>query len=201
MERKDRFVDELLESALHHRREAEPRSGLEGRILESVHAAASEHRSRKGLWFAFTGAAVAAAICIAVLVTNRPRTPTVQTPQASQAVSAQPQHQELAARPEAIPRPNRAATVLGAKQTARKAPRRTRQAEAHHWPAQFPTPAPLTNEEKALIRYVQETPPKVLAEPIFKGKPTIQQVEIKPVEIPPVVIKPVEFGSAGAEMQ
>lgn len=208
MEDKNPFIDRLLDSALAHRQKAEPRPGFEGRILESVRAAERQRAKGGGFWklrtagWVLVAAMIAAAIVVAVVETTyQQHGPAVQTPQASRAVTVQPQNKEVAATPEATPKPRRAATVLEAKQTAHKVRKRPRRIEAHHWPAQFPTPAPLTREEKALVRYVQDTPPQVLAKPLFKERADPQRIEIKPLKIPPLEMKPLSLGTTNEEFQ
>ena len=208
MEDKNRFIDQLLDSALAHQRGTEPRAGFEARIVENVRATERQRTERGRFWkprtagWVLVAAVIAAAIVVAVVETTyQQHGPTVQTPQASNSVSVQPQSKELAATPKATPKPRRAATVLEAKQTAHKVRKRPRRIEAHHWPAQFPTPAPLTKEEKALVRYVQETPPQVLATPLFKEQASAEPIEIKPVKLKPIEISPVTMGTTNEEFQ
>jgi hypothetical protein len=204
MDNKGRFVDELLDSALAHQREAEPRAGLDARILEHVRAVASEQSTRGKAWKWWVAAAATAAVVVmfvVIRVAHRPQTPAVQTSQAGKAVTAPPAKQTLTANSGETPKTGAATAVVEPKRVVRRENKPSRQVEAHRWPSQFPTPAPLTEEQKALVQYVRETPPEELAEPILKTELTVQHVEIKPLVIPPLEIKPLALGPVGKESQ
>jgi hypothetical protein len=202
MEDKDRFVDELLDSALAQQRRAEPRAGLEGRILERVRAARSVRASSRKRWIVEPALAAASVVLIgAIYVVRRPHSPPVQTPPNSNAVSAPAPAETLTASSGATPNADTSPRVAEAKRTVRHERKPARRVQEHHWPSQFPTPAPLSPEEKALVRYVRETPPQVLAQPIFKAGLTVQRVEIKPLKIAPLEIPPLAVGSTGEEIQ
>jgi len=204
MEDNDRFVDELLDSALAHQRRAEPHPGFEGRIMERVHAAASERDTGTNVWKLWVAAAATAAVVVtfvAIYVANRPHNPAPQISQAENAVSAPSPTETLKANSDPNPAAGAAMKVAEPKQVARSERKSSRQVEAHRWPSQFPTPAPLTAEEKALVQYVQQTPPQVLAEPNLKREPTVQNVEIKPLEIPSLEIEPLALGPTGKATQ
>jgi hypothetical protein len=204
MEDKDRFVDELLNSALAHRRGAEPRPGLEGRILERVRAAAGERDAGRKVWKLWLAAGATAAVVltsVAIYVAKRSHSPAAQTSQASKTVPAPPAREALAANSATTPRAGTATTNDEPQPIARRGRKSLRRIETPRWPSQFPTPAPLTEEQKALVQYVRETPPKVLAEPTLKAEPMVQRVEIKPLEIPPLEIQPLAVGSTKEEIQ
>jgi hypothetical protein len=203
MGNKDRFVDELLNSALAHKRGAEPRPGLEGRILERVRAAAGEQSTGGKVWKLWVAAATAAVVImfVAIRVAHHSHRPVPQTSQAANAVPATSPRETLKANAEPTPAAGPATKVAQPKRIARHESKPSHRVEAHHWPSQFPTPAPLSDEEKALIRYVQETPPQVLAEPILKAELTVQHVQITPLDIPPLEIRPLSLRPAGEEVQ
>lgn len=200
MEDKNRFVDELLDSALAHRRGAAPEPGFEARILAALRAAARKRPDRSTWWSfpasAWITVAVAAAvisIVAVVRVTERQRAPATRT---SQAIHAQPTNSNLA-----TPSPATVATILKPKPAPRSERPRPRRIETPHWPAQFPTPAPLSPEQKLLIQYVRETPPQVLATPLLPERSSIEPLEIKSLEIRPIEIKPFGLGSTQEEIQ
>jgi hypothetical protein len=202
MEDKNQFIDELLDSALAHRRGAAPEPGLEARILEGVRAAARKRPSRGALWnFPAKGwmtVAVAAAVISVVAfvrMAERQRTPAAGT---SQAVNAHAMNNNL---PSATPSATALATIVEPKPTPPSERPKPRRIEAPRWPAQFPTPAPLSPEQKLLIQYVRETPPQVLATPLLKEQSSIQPLEVKPLKIQPIEIKPLELGSTQEEIQ
>ncbi len=203
MEDKDRFVNELLDSALAQQRAAKPRPGLEGRILQRVHATASERSHGRKTWRLWAAAAATAvvAVLIAIRVANRPHNPAPQISQAGNAVSAVSPTETLKAISKPSPATRPATKVVEPKRTARNEGKSSRRVETHHWPSQFPTPAPLSPEEKVLVRYVQETPPEVLAASLFPQLLESQPTEIKPVKISPIEIQPLTVRTPGEELQ
>lgn len=204
MEDKDRFVDKLLDSALAHRREAEPRAGLETRIMEGVRAAAGERDARTKVWKLWVAAAATTAVVVmsvAIYVANRSHSPASQTSQASKTVPPPSPRETFTANSGATPETGTAPTVTEQKQIERRVRKPPRHVEAHRWPSQFPTPAPLTPEEKALVQYVQETPPEVLAASFFPQLLESQPTEINPVKIPPIKIQPLTVRTPGEELQ
>jgi hypothetical protein len=202
MEDNDRFVDELLDSAMAHHQAAEPRAGLETRILTHVRIASQESSRRRSrrLWFVAAATAAAVVVFIAIHVDHRPQNPAPQTAQTGSAVPSPPK-ETLKANSEPTPAPGPATKAVEPKRIARHKENPSHQVEAHHWPSQFPTPAPLTNEQKALVRYVQKTPPEVLATPVLKSDFTVHLVEIKPLKIAPLEIKPLALAPGHEEMR
>ena len=100
MEDKNRFVDELLDSALLQHRAAQPRPGLEGRILERVRATAGEEIARAKAWKLRIAAAATVAVVmmfVAIRVARRPYSPAVQTSKANKTVPAPAPKEILAA--------------------------------------------------------------------------------------------------------
>ena len=203
MEDKDRFVDELLDSSLAHRREAAPRPGLEARILELVRSTASAERAGGMAWKWWAAAATAAVVVMFVMirVANRSHRPVPQTSRAANAVPAPSPGETLKAIAEPTPVADPATKVAQPKRIARHESKPSHRVEAHHWPSQFPTPAPLTEEQKALVQYVRETPAQVLAEPVLKAELTVERVEIKPLEIPPLKVRPLSSQPPREEVQ
>jgi hypothetical protein len=203
MEDRDRFVDELLDSALAHHRDAEPRAGLEGRILAHVRAAASERDTGRKVWKLWVAAAATAAVVVfvAIHVARPPHSPSIQTPQAGNTVSAPAPKETLTAISGAVPKTAPSPRLVEPKRTAQRESKPPRRVETHQWPSQFPTPAPLSDEQKALVQYVRQTPPQVLATPILKADFTVQRVKIKPLDIPSLEIRPFALGPVEEEVQ
>lgn len=161
------FVDYLLDATLERYSSVEPRTGLEGRILAGV--AARWRSARRRNWtlaLAFSALAVAAFV-FAVLTPRR------------NPASVAPPEQVATAQPEAvIPRASfsRELPPVRNVQKPTAIPQR---------PRQFPTPAPLSEQEKLLLLYVQETPKSVLAEPVNTAK----DLEIPDLKIAALDIK------------
>ena len=158
---KDKRMDEMLDSMLANYSSAEPRPGLETRILASLRDPEQRKPARpswmfRGLWAA---AAVAAAIIVAaVFIAGRQHvkqppvvvrtTPTPVQPQAPQpslpeVVTVNPEHH----RRKAAVTPRVESTRL--ENASLPLDRR---------PAIFPTPMPLSEQEKLMFTYLANTP-------------------------------------------
>jgi len=178
--REERFVDELLDSALARYAQAEPRPGLEGRLLARLR---SEPEPAAFGWRWLPMAAAAAVVLAAVLYfagsrTSRPTEVAVQPPPAVAPAQTAPAVTPKASAPVAS-RP--AAKRLSAPRALAAAASGRRQ--------QFPTPGALSEQEQLLVRFVHQTPPQELqvvarqrlAEPI-------PNLRVEALEIPPVVV-------------
>lgn len=204
MRDKDRFVDQLTDSALLHHRAAQPRPGLEARLLERARAAASEEATAGKAWKLWFAAAATAVVMmfVAIGVANRSHGPAIETSEAVDTVPSTSSRQTLAENTAAIPKAGNAIPIIEPKRAAHRESNRSRQVEAHHhWPSQFPTPAPLTAEQKALVQYVRETPTQVLAASLFKEWSANQPVDISPLKIPPLEIRPLAPGTGHEELR
>jgi hypothetical protein len=152
------MTDELLTRALASYA-AEPRSGLEQRVLHHVRLVAHRPRPARLLW-AF---AVVVLACALFLVLTR----SAQKPEMARSVTRAPNPSPLAAAaPEVRPTP---------RPPARSLPRQT----------VFPVPVPLTEGERALIALVQRHP-GIVAEAANREKRNAEAIEIEPLEIRPL---------------
>jgi len=162
-ENREQFADRWLDAALGQYSAAEPPAGLSSKILQSL--ASAPEPSRLTLFpptrLAWTFAAAAVVLCSILLGTwhyhRAPRTSTAQTtaPEvapsmtsllvAPQFLSAAPTEQ----RPK-LPAHRKAAVLKAAplQVTLPETPRRD----------QFPSPAPLSDEEHLILAYIQNTP-------------------------------------------
>jgi len=150
---KDKRIDEMLDSLLANYSSAEPRPGLETRILANLREAA-EKKAPQGWWnfkWIFAGAVTAAIMMAAVLINGRHRTApvVVNTHQAVPQPEIQP-HAPIAR--QETPRVHRykPLTVPTVQQNTALALRKR--------PAVFPTPTPLSEQEQLLLRYYAGTP-------------------------------------------
>jgi hypothetical protein len=151
---KDKQMDEVLDSLLANYSSAEPRPGLETRILANLQEAAEKDTSQ-GWWNFkwFWAGAVAAAIMVAVLVIgglHRVKPPTNVVDKTNQPV-LQPEIQPHApAAPEETVRSHH----------RKPSPPKLLQNAAlalNQRPAIFPTPTPLSEQERLLLRYMAGT--------------------------------------------
>ena len=188
----NRFVDELLDAALTRHRGAEPRPGLEGRVLAHLRA-----EPRPAPWFRWgwlPALASVAALMLAVgafyaarrgvppeRVSSRVAHTAEQPPAAAPSAPAElsvPLRQPRPAEPRLKqPQPVQVAVVVAS-------PRRP----------QFPTPAPLSEQEKLLLRYVKETPKEVLMAYRAVGQP-MEDLQIEELRIPALVIEELPTGT------
>jgi hypothetical protein len=176
----DPFVDELLEASLKQYRGEEPRSGLEMRILAGIRARERAARRRRLGWAA---AACAGILAVVALTLHFARAPLrVPTPSASlpQPVTTPP----------APPMVSRQTPLLSARILAARLRRvATRRPRAE----QFPTPFPLTEQEKLLLVYLNKTTKPDLAEATDqKDEAPVSNLEIPGIKIAALEIKPLE---------
>jgi hypothetical protein len=159
---KDKRMDEMLDSLLANYSSAEPRLGLETRILANLREA--EKEDPQGWWnfkWLWAGALTAAIIVAVVLIGGRHRVeppahvivktgPAVPKPEIHpQAPVARQETARIHRRkPSTVPEAQRNATLALSKR-----------------PAVFPTPTPLSEQEKLLLSYLAGTPrEEVIAE-------------------------------------
>jgi hypothetical protein len=153
---KDKRVDEMLDSLLANYSSAEPRPGLETRILANLQGAAG-NESPAGWWnfkWIWAGMVTAAIIVAAVLISGRHRVepPTHVIVKTSPAVP-QPEIQ-----PHAPIARNETARIHRRKPSTVPAAQRNATFALNKRPAVFPTPTPLSEQEKLLLSYVAGTP-------------------------------------------
>jgi hypothetical protein len=178
--KEDPFVNELLEASLARYRSEEPRLGLETRVLAGVQA--KEQAVRRKTWLFALGAVAATVLVIFAGIYVARRRPAPASPIVSESApsrfappvtSPPPKGNSLEHRRELVTR-----RALRASRRTRPTPRR---------PEQFPTPAPLSEEEKLLLAYVSQAPKSDLSKPI------IRDPEIDPLEIPQLSVAMIEI--------
>ena len=142
---KDQF-DDLLDGALKHYVEVEPRAGLEGRVLARLAAAGRQSRGWTRLAWGF---AVAASVCAAVVIAVFMRSPHSQQVISVHQVTASSDsaHQNLVPIPH---KPRRTAVphFTAKSELAKVLPRRS----------EFPSRRPLSEQETMLVEYVDRYP-------------------------------------------
>jgi hypothetical protein len=148
-------IDDMLDSLLANYSSAEPRPGLETRILANLREAA-EKDSARGWWnlrWLWAGVVAAAIIVAALLIGGRHRIepPTHVVVETSQPV-LQPEIQ-----PHAPAVRNETVRIRPRKSLAPTRPQNAALA-LNERPAVFPTPTPLSEQEKLLLSYVAGTP-------------------------------------------
>lgn len=163
-------LDRLIDGALASYSGAEPLAGLEARVMNRVCVVGARRR-----WLAWgVGLAVAASVVVGVVSWSGPKTMRKKTPVAVVASIG----------PQVAPRQ----TVVAA--VAHRADVRVKRAvrpRALPKLEQFPTPTPLTAEERALVAFIRRDPKE--AERLFADwrKRTELPIEIQPVQIAPLL--------------
>ena len=176
----DQFVDELLEASLKQYRAEEPRAGLEMRVLAGVRSRQGAVRRRRLVWALAACAGTLAAIVLALHSARAPRREPVISS------SAPRQTAKTAASPgSADSRLWSPRLVQGPKEKPRTPKPGVR---ATKRPEQFPSPLPLTDQEKLLLTYfANTTKPDLLAETNkADGAAEISNIKVAPLEIEPL---------------
>jgi hypothetical protein len=179
-EKRDQFVNDLLEESLSHYGRMTPRPGLEGRVLANARAA----RERRTL-FVWAGwlVAGAAATMIAVGVLKFGHRRSIPAPTIPAGAVTTAKGPVVGPGPAIVPKTQpRAAVRVFPRPVQRAAAERV--VDTPHLTV-FPSPAPETAQEKLMAQYVRETPPSVLAA-IPADSPELQDLKIKKLEIPPL---------------
>jgi hypothetical protein len=155
-ERNDKFLDELLDASLRHYSDAAPRERLEGRVLAQLRSARAARSQRRWVWALAVGVAatvvIIAGIAIHKPVPVRPMTASQHASEPQPKLTRGPVGPGLALA-KATPRGGPTHTKNLAGKTGNHG-LASQLAEAH-WPAQFPTPAPLSEQEKLLLAYAR----------------------------------------------
>jgi hypothetical protein len=159
-------LDKILDGALSSYSREESRPGLEGRVLKRIRAALEQHRFHWLRW----AAAIPALVCFLLAVTFWTTRNSMPKPRKPAPIVAK------TASPSLIARQAVQTTV------ARRRPK-------HVWlpkREQFPTPAPLTDEERALLAFIAHSP-KQAQEVLADAKSrTAGPIHIKEISIEPL---------------
>jgi cytoskeletal protein RodZ len=143
-------VEELLDSMLAAYSAVAPRPGLETRVLANLKAAREKQRPWFGLQWMWAGAAAAVIAGIALIFLlrsgERQQTPAIETVRTTQQPAPKIAREQGTDRP-----PASTATVHPVRKEGTQQIADTR-------PDVFPTPAPLSDQEKLMLRYLAGTP-------------------------------------------
>ncbi len=186
----DQFVDELLDASLKRYGGEGPRAGLEMRVLAGVRSRQGAARRRRLVWALAACAGMLAAI---VLVLHSARAPNRRpVASASGAHRAPLEAAKTAASPGgADSRILSPRLVHGPREKPRTPKPGVR---ATKRPEQFPTPMPLTEQEKLLLTYfANTTKPDLLAQ----TNKTDGAAEISNIKVAPLEIEPLDESESG----
>jgi len=188
-DKQDPFVDELLGASLKQYRGEEPRSGLEMRILAGIRTRESAARRRRLVWAMAVCAGVLAAVALTLHFAHAPLwqpTPSASGAQRAplKAVNPAPMPGSADSRswsPRLVHGPNEKPW------TPRPGVRATKP------PEQFPTPMPLTEQEKLLLAYLNAASKTgSVAETTQPDESPISDLEIPAIKIAALEIKPLD---------
>ncbi len=185
----DRFADDLLEASLEQYRGEEPRAGLEMRILAGVR---TRERAARRRWLGWAVAVCAGMVAMIALTLHFVRAPVRQpTPRASLPPKESGAQRALLQPPLAQQPP----PSFGAHRAPLQPPQQQvrRVTIRHSRPEQFPTPFPLTEQEKLLLAYVNiATRPDLVAATSKADEAPITELAISAIKIAPLEIKPLD---------
>lgn len=167
---KDKQMDNMLDSLLANYSSAEPRPGLETRILANLRDTEGREESR-GWWgfkWLWAGAVLAAAIVVGVLIGGKrhaapPSRTVVQTAQpAAQQPNVQQPSVDQKAVQSSVPAAVGQERVIHRHKTLAPAPPQNATLARSQRPAVFPTPAPLSEQERLMFTYLANTPQEIV---------------------------------------
>lgn len=185
-DRHDQFLDELLEASLKQYRGEEPRPGLEMRILAGIR---SRERAawRRGLaWAVAACVGVLAALILALHFTRAP----IRQP-APRASLPQPTAKPLASSGTADARFWAPRLIHGPDEGPRTPKPGVR---ATKRPEQFPSPLPLTEQEKVLLAYLANTTKPDSPAETNKAD---EAAAISGIKVAPLEIEPLDDSQSG----
>jgi hypothetical protein len=186
-------IDDMLDSLLANYASAEPRPGLETRILANLRDA-EENKSSAGWWnFRWLWAGmVTAAIIVAVLLIggrHRAEPPTHVIVKTSPAVP-QPEIQ-----PHAPVKHSETAGIHHRKPSTIPTRRQNAALALNERPAVFPTPTPLSEQEKLLLSYLAGTPREEVIAESHPDEPPAVGDQDQTKEIPNLTFIPQKLGN------
>ena len=186
-DKQDQFVDELLEASLKQYRGEEPRPGLETRILAGIRGQERAARRRGLAWTVAACAGMLAAVILALHFTRAPIRQSAPSASLTSPATTPPVSPELTLQPPLL------AARRSALRVRKVAPRRLR-------PEQFPSPLPLTQQEKLLLAYLDiATQPDLVAGTNKTDETTVTELEISSIQIVPLEIKPLDDSQSELE--
>jgi len=191
MKNEDEF-DGMLSEALRDVREAEPRVGIEGRVLAGARAKCEERRVRWWKW-----AVAAAVVIVTALVWSVKDRWQVAEMRLPNTVPHESRSLPQTASTETIREimKGNGPQAVSIKELRARRPKMSSQVQAASAKAPFPTPVPMTEQEKALMLLARNYP-QVLVGVNVEREQKVQRLDIAPIEI-----EPIEIGGSGEKEQ
>jgi hypothetical protein len=189
---KDRQTAEMLDSLLANYSSAEPRPGLETRILANLREV--EKKAPQGWWnfkWIWAGLVAAPVVIAMVLVNVRHRvTPPTNTVVETRQPAPQPEIQ-----PHAPAAPQVTARIHQHKPLAVPAARENATLALSKRPAIFPTPTPLSEQEQLLLQYYSHTPREELIAQSHPDDPPVMGNQDQTEAIPDLIHIPQKLSN------
>jgi len=188
---KEHEIEQWLDAALRQYGNAEPRIGLENRVLANVQSERNRIASQRRWWWAagmVTVAAIVAALWVGETGSGKHPATTVG--------NTTPTHRQAAEAPRG-PMP-RAPVTHPVKEVVRRHPGKQPIRDlALTAPKldQFPSPTPLNEQEKMLARYVQEFPQKAAL--VARAQTDLRKLDEREMAAP----RPRDAGSKSSDQQ
>jgi len=185
-------IDDMLDSMLANYSSAEPRPGLETRILANLREAA-EKSTPQGWWnfkWLWAGVVAAAIVMAAVLINGRHRVaPPTNIVVKNTRPAPQPEIQ-----PHAPAVRNETVRIRPRKSLAPTRPQNAALA-LNERPAVFPTPTPLSEQEKLLLSYVAGTPREEVIAQSHPDEPPVVGDQDQTEAIPDLTLIPQKLSN------
>ena len=182
----DQFVDELVEASLKLYGGEEPRAGLEMRVLAGVRSRQGATRRRRLVWALAACAGVLAGVVLVLHSAHAPSRKRLTIASLPRLTMKPPASIGSADSRLGSPR-----LVQGPKQKTRTPKPGVR---ATTRPEHFPSPMPLTEQEKLLMTYLANTTkPGLLAE----TNKAEDAAEISSIQVAPLEIEPLDDSQSG----
>jgi hypothetical protein len=205
-DQRDRYVEELLDASLARYSQAEPRPGLEERLLAKVRSSASAgRRPTLWSWYLAPAAAVAAVMLMVGIVLWRREDITSPAPKAP-VVAVNPGPAPAASGPAVAGTPPAAREAIPLPPARLGAGRPSAAGRLAATPSRprrevFPSPEPLSDRDRALLGWIQGAQP-ALEELLGKlpvadqapGKILVAELQIPVLAIEPIAVQALEPG-------
>ena len=184
-----KFVDELLDAGLARYSAAEPRPGLEQRLLAGL-----KQQPRPSLWldWRWAGALATAAVVVVIVIFFFHQPPAPELPTQTATSKPAPAAPTIAAPPAPAPAAQPVGASRVAKTTTRRAAPRVEQARAELPRLEtFPAPAPLSEQERLLLLFTRQTPQEASLMAQARNQPT-QPLGVAPLQSIEKLVKKTE---------
>ena len=184
-------IDDMLDSLLANYSSAEPRPGLETRILANLRE--TERQASQGWWnfkWLWAGMVTAVIIVAAVLISGRHRIAPPTNVIVKTSPAPQPEIQPHA--PSAL---QETARVHRRKSSTSPTAHRNATLALNERPAVFPTPTPLSEQEKLLLSYLAGTPREEVVAQSHPDEPPVVGDQDQTEAIPDLTLIPQKFGN------